>query len=81
MAETRTKSPKTKTSKTASAQAARPRPKTSATACAPITHEMIAQRAREIWERKGRPHGKCEENWLEAEAELRSACKAADVPQ
>jgi hypothetical protein len=35
-----------------------------------LTHEMIAQRAREIWERKGRPCGQDEQNWLEAEALL-----------
>jgi hypothetical protein len=36
-----------------------------------ITHEEITQRAREIWERAGRPEGRDEEHWLQAEAELR----------
>jgi hypothetical protein len=36
-----------------------------------ITHEMIARRAYEIWLAKGRPAGQEEQNWREAEAELR----------
>ena len=35
------------------------------------THEQIAQRAREVWERHGRRHGEDEKNWREAEAELK----------
>ena len=35
------------------------------------THEDISRRAREIWEREGRPQGKDMEHWLQAEAELR----------
>jgi hypothetical protein len=35
------------------------------------SHESIARRAYEIWERKGRPDGQCQQNWQEAEAELR----------
>jgi hypothetical protein len=35
------------------------------------THAQIAQRAREIWERKGRPQGQDEKNWHEAEEELK----------
>jgi len=35
------------------------------------THEQIAQRAREIWERHGRPHGEDVKNWREAEEELK----------
>ena len=35
------------------------------------THEAISNRAREIWEREGRPEGKDIEHWLQAEAELR----------
>jgi hypothetical protein len=37
-----------------------------------ITHEQITQRAREIWEREGRPEGRDKEHWLQAEAELRN---------
>ncbi len=36
-----------------------------------ITQEMIARRAFEIWERNGRPEGQSEQNWHEAEAQLR----------
>jgi hypothetical protein len=35
------------------------------------THEEISKRAREIWEREGRPEGRDKEHWLQAEAELR----------
>lgn len=38
---------------------------------AEITHEMISQRARELWEKKGKPTGQDEQIWLEAEAELK----------
>jgi len=44
-----------------------PRPGTGPT----LTHAQIAQRAREIWERKGHPQGQDEKNWREAEAELK----------
>ena len=71
------KTVKAKTTRPAPVQGKRPQPQTSARVLAEIKQEMIAKRAHEIWERKGRPHGKCEENWLEAEAELRAACKVA----
>ncbi len=35
-----------------------------------VTHQMIANKAFEIWERKGRPIGKDLENWQDAEREL-----------
>jgi hypothetical protein len=35
------------------------------------TYQMIAQRAYEIWEAKGRPAGTEAENWVQAERELR----------
>ncbi len=35
------------------------------------THEEISKRAREIWEREGRPEGRDKEHWLQAETELR----------
>ncbi len=38
-----------------------------------VTHEKIAQRAKEIWERDGRQAGKDLEYWLQAERELLSA--------
>ncbi len=36
-----------------------------------ITHGMIAQRARAIWMAKGCRSGQDEQNWYEAEAELK----------
>lgn len=48
----------------------------SATPPAPVAvelpHDKITQRAYEIWVRKGRPEGQDEQNWKEAEAELRT---------
>ncbi len=38
---------------------------------ATLTHEQIAKRAQQIWEKKGRPVGQDEKNWLEAEAQLK----------
>lgn len=38
----------------------------------PLPFEAVAARAAEIWRRKGRPHGQDEQNWAEAEAELRA---------
>ena len=35
--------------------------------------EAVRQRAYEIWERKGRPEGRDDEHWHEAEAELAAA--------
>lgn len=42
-----------------------------------IPHDKIAARAADIWDRKGRPHGQDEQNWAEAEAELRAEYAAA----
>ena len=36
------------------------------------THEQIAQRAEAIWHKRGRPTGQDEQNWHEAEAQLRA---------
>ncbi|HEX7008661.1 MAG TPA: DUF2934 domain-containing protein [Phycisphaeraceae bacterium] len=38
-----------------------------------LTHEEIARRAYEIWLAKGKPIGQDEQNWHEAERELRAA--------
>lgn len=38
----------------------------------------IADRAHEIWEQEGRPHGKALEHWLRAETELQEAVREAD---
>jgi Protein of unknown function (DUF2934) len=37
-----------------------------------VPHDKIAMRAYEKWCKKGRPHGTDRQDWLEAEAELRS---------
>jgi hypothetical protein len=37
-----------------------------------ITHDDISKRAKEIWEREGRPEGRDKEHWIQAEAELRN---------
>jgi hypothetical protein len=36
-----------------------------------LTHDQIADRARAIWEQRGRPQGEDEKIWHEAEAELK----------
>jgi len=45
------------------------------------THEDISKRAREIWEREGRPQGRDMEHWLQAEAELRQQSNGYDEQQ
>jgi hypothetical protein len=37
-----------------------------------LTHEQIAQRAKAIWQAKGCPTGQDEQNWREAEAQLKA---------
>ena len=37
-----------------------------------VTHEQIAKRAHEIWVKRGCKHGHDEQNWLEAERQLRA---------
>jgi hypothetical protein len=37
-----------------------------------ITREQIAQRAHEIWVKNGCRHGQDEQNWLEAERQLKA---------
>lgn len=41
-----------------------------------LSHEQIARRARAIWEKKGHPVGQDEQNWYQAEAELRTELHA-----
>ncbi len=36
-----------------------------------LTHDQIADRARAIWEKRGRPQGEDEKIWREAEDELK----------
>jgi hypothetical protein len=47
-------------------------PTTSTTPSTKVAHEKIAMRAYEKWCKKGRPHGTDKQDWLEAEAELKS---------
>jgi len=42
-----------------------------ATARAKITYEQIAQRAHEIWVKQGCEHGQDQQNWLDAERQLK----------
>jgi len=37
-----------------------------------VPHDKIAMRAYEKWVKKGRPHGSNEQDWLEAETELKA---------
>ena len=37
-----------------------------------ITYQDISKRAFEIWEQQGKPEGKEQEHWLQAEEELRT---------
>jgi len=43
-----------------------------ATRTAKITREQVAQRAHEIWVKGGCKHGQDEQNWLEAERQLKA---------
>jgi hypothetical protein len=45
-----------------------------------LAHEAVAARAAEIWRRKGRPFGQDEQNWLQAEAELRAELSGSADP-
>jgi hypothetical protein len=38
-----------------------------------VTHEQIAARARQLWEKRGGSHGSAEQDWRQAEEELRAA--------
>lgn len=43
-----------------------------ATRTVKITREQIAQRAHQIWVKNGCQHGQDEQNWLEAERQLKA---------
>lgn len=62
--------PKTRKRSTAEAQESQEAGGT-ATATMTLDHDQIAERAREIWEQRGRPYGQDEQNWREAERQLR----------
>jgi hypothetical protein len=55
----------------AEAGEARPEPFERTGATATLARGQIAERAREIWEQRGRPQGEDEKNWLEAERQLK----------
>ena len=42
-----------------------------ASGTATLSHQQIEDRAREIWQKKGCPAGHDEENWREAESQLK----------
>ena len=42
-----------------------------ATGTLELTHDQIAERARRIWEQRGRPDGEDDRNWREAERQLK----------
>jgi hypothetical protein len=67
-----------KTTKTVRSALSKPKTKPKPAALpAPITHEMIAKRAYEIWLRKNHNShsNNSVQNWLDAEAELRAGGK------
>jgi hypothetical protein len=41
-----------------------------------LTHKQIEDRAREIWRQKGCPCGQDEQNWMEAETQLKKEMSA-----
>jgi len=43
------------------------------------THEEIARRAFELWKRRGCPEGSSNEDWCEAEEELRAATESRNT--
>ena len=49
---------------------------------APVTFpaDKVAARAYEIWVRNGQPHGRDQQNWVDAEAELRAEFAANPEP-
>ena len=46
-----------------------------------LTHDVIAARAHELWRARGRQEGSAEQDWLEAEAELRANIASRNVLQ
>lgn len=43
----------------------------------PVSEQLIARRAYELWEAEGRPDGKAIDHWIRAEAMLRDAGTAS----
>ena len=44
-----------------------------------MAEDKIRKRAYEIWERQGRPHGRAEEHWRQAQSEVGNEGAAADA--
>jgi len=44
-------------------------------------HELIAKRAHELWCARGCPYGSSEQDWLQAEAELRAGFSSVEPAQ
>jgi hypothetical protein len=44
-----------------------------------VHHDLIKQRAHEIWEEKGRPEGHDKEHWAQAEQELLEAAQTINA--
>jgi hypothetical protein len=62
-------------------QAVKPTPTQGKTATVPVPHEKVAQRAYEKWLQRGQPQGTEEQDWLEAEAEVRAELAQGSSPQ
>lgn len=45
-----------------------------------VPHDKVAQRAYEKWVKRGRPQGTDVQDWLEAEAELRTEASRGTAP-
>jgi len=45
-----------------------------------VPHEKIAMRAYEKWCKRGRPHGTHQQDWTEAETELRNEISRSTTP-
>jgi hypothetical protein len=54
-----------------------PQPQTGKSPAANIPHDKIAMRAYEKWCKRGKPHGSDQQDWMEAEAELRAELSRA----
>lgn len=48
---------------------------TSSGPLATVSHYLIASRAYEIWQHRGRVHGRDQQDWFQAERELRQSMK------
>jgi hypothetical protein len=55
-------------------------PLSASTTAQPPTHEEISRRAQELWEKYGRPEGRDEDIWLEAERELQRNATGPSTP-